>query len=137
MTQNNLHPRHHSKKTRLIVGVNVVLFLLIGFGFGEEYLRNREIELEISRMESENAALESQKLSSLSLIDSLSSSYFVEGEARQNGFGKDGEQLIIVQNDQNTAISSNPKVSHDDVPNPLRWYYFFFDPVKFSELSEV
>jgi cell division protein FtsB len=135
MTTDRSHRRSH--KVRWIIVMNVVLFGLIGFGFGEEYLRNREIEGEIARMQSENAALQAQKLSSLSLIDTLSSSYYVEGEARQSGLGKDGEQLVIVQDDHGGEAAVAAPISHDDIPNPLRWYYFFFDHAQFDALSDV
>lgn len=126
----------NSSKARWIVIINLVLFALIGFGFGEEYLRNREIEAEIARMNMENAALEAERLSSLSLIDTLSSAYYVEGEARQSGMGKPGETLIIVQDD-GTARETLPDISYDDIPNPLRWYYYFFNRAQFEALQDV
>ncbi len=126
----------HTSRARWIVLVNVVLFALIGFGFGEEYLRNRDIEAEIARMQSENAALEAERLSSLTLIDTLSSAYYVESEARQSGMGKEGEQLVIVEDaledDMGTSV-----MTYDDVPNPLRWYYYFFDRAQFEALQDV
>lgn len=134
MTGERLH--RHASKARWIVLVNIVLFALIGFGFGEEYLRNKDIEVEIARMQSENAALEVERLSSLSLIDTLSSAYYVEGEARQSGMGKEGETLIIVQDDVGNSEVS-PTISYDDVPNPLRWYYYFFDRAQFEALQDV
>lgn len=132
----NEHPNRHAKKMRWIVLLNIVLFVLIGFGFGQEYLRNREIEAEIVRMESENETLEADRLSSLSLIDTLSSAYYVEGEARQSGMGKEGEELIIIQNGMPETQIEIP-VSYDDVPNPLRWYYYFFDRAQFDVLGSV
>jgi cell division protein FtsB len=134
MTAERFHKR--PSKARWIVLVNVILFALIGFGFGEEYLRNRDIEAEIARMQAENATLEAERLSSLSLIDTLSSAYYVEGEARQSGMGKEGEELIIVQNN-GANIEVKPVVSYDDVPNPLRWYYYFFDRAQFEMLQDV
>ncbi len=105
----------------------VVLLVLVGFGFGEEYLRNKEIEAQIAEMQQENAKLDADRLASLKLIDTLSSSYYVEGEARKNGMGKDGEQLIIVEGQGTATHESSSTVSQDDVPNPLRWYDYFFD----------
>lgn len=124
-----------TSRSRWIIGVNIILFLLIGFGFGQEYLRNREIESDIARMKSENAALEAERLSSLSLIDTLSSSYFVESEARQSGLGKSDESLVIVQ-DSGVSSSVAGVVSHDDIPNPVRWFYYFFNQAQFEALQE-
>ncbi len=133
------HDRPHRKRSaiRIAVAVNVILFGLIGFGFAEEYLRNREIEAEIARMNAENASLEENRLASLQLIDKLSSAYYVEGEARQSGMGKDGEQLVILENHSTSTLDVAPVVNHDDIPNPLRWYYYFFDFARFEALRDV
>ncbi len=130
------HGVAHKKRSRvrIAVVVNVALFLLIGFGFTEEYLRNREIEQEIARMNAENIALEEKRLASLQLIETLSSAYYVEGEARQSGMGKPGEQLVIVENLSTSTQGDARVVDHSDVPNPLRWFYYFFDRVRFDDL---
>jgi len=129
--------KHRHPKLRIAVIVHIVLFILVGFGFGEEYLRNAEIEHQISRMQAENAKIDADRLSSLKLINTLSSSYYVEGEARQSGMGKDGERLIIVENGTQSATSAAPAAAHSDVPNTLRWFEYFFDHSAFLELSSV
>lgn len=133
----NDRPVRHRSKFRIAVILPVILLLLVGFGFGEEYLRNREIEDQIAQMEAENAKLDADRLSSLKLIDTLSSSYYVESEARQSGMGKEGEQLIIVEDGSENDGISVPVVSHDDVPNPVRWFDYFFDHEAFDALSNV
>lgn len=133
----NDRPVRHKSKFRIAVILPVILLLLVGFGFGEEYLRNREIEDQIARMQAENAKLDADRLSSLKLIDTLSSSYYVESEARQSGMGKEGEQLIIVESGSASDGIVAPAVSHDDVPNPIRWYDYFFDHDAFDALSNV
>jgi len=129
--------KHRHPKLRIAAIIHIVLFLLIGFGFGEEYLRNAEIENQISRMQAENAKLDADRLASLKLIDTLSSSYYVESEARQGGMGKEGEQLIIIENGSESSLPIAPAVPHADVPNPLRWFQYFFDHSAFVELSNV
>ncbi len=133
----NDRPARHRSKFRLAVILPVILLLLVGFGFGEEYLRNREIEDQIARMQAENAKLDAERLSSLKLIDTLSSSYYVESEARQSGMGKEGEQLIIVESGSANDGILVPVVSHDDVPNPMRWFNYFFDHDAFAALTNV
>ena len=130
-------PKHRHPKLRIAAIVHIVLFLLIGFGFGEEYLRNAEIESQISRMQEENAKLDADRLSSLKLIDSLSSSYYVESEARQGGMGKEGEQLIILGDQEKNSTEEAITFTHSDVPNTLRWFFYFFDHRAFAELSSV
>ncbi len=131
-----LRSHKHGSKIRWIIVVNVVLFGLIGFGFVEEYLRNQDIEAEIARMQFENAQLEADRLSSLALIDTLSSAYYVEGEARQSGMGKAGEELIIVQ-DLGLQAAQESRPSYTDIPNPLRWYYYFFHRAQFDALQDI
>ncbi len=128
-------PIRHRSPFRFAVILPVVLLILVGFGFGEEYLRNKEIEAQIAEMQQENAKLDADRLASLQLIDTLSSSYYVEGEARKNGMGKEGEQLIIVEGQ--SAANSEPQTaaSTDDIPNPLRWYDYFFDHEAFAQLG--
>lgn len=133
----NDRPVRHRSKFRIAVILPVILLLLVGFGFGEEYLRNREIEDQIAQMQAENAKLDADRLASLKLIDTLSSSYYVESEARQSGMGKDGEQLIIVQDGLANSDAAVPVVSHDDIPNPLRWFDYFFDHDAFIALQDV
>lgn len=130
------HIHKHHKAFRFSTAIAVGILVLIGFGFGEEYLRNKEIDASIARMEKENAALEGERLSSLKLIDTLSSSYFVEGQARQSGMGKPGEQLIIVGDQQKKSEPITP-ITHDDVSNPLRWFDYFFDQHQFASLGDV
>lgn len=134
---NTERQKHRHPKLRLAAIIHIVLFILIGFGFGEEYLRNAEIENQISRMQAENAKLDADRLSSLKLINTLSSSYYVEGEARQGGMGKEGEQLIIVENASQSAVPTVSTAVHPDVPNTLRWFDYFFDHRAFLELSSV
>jgi len=133
----NDRPVRHRSKFRVAVILPIVLLLLVGFGFGEEYLRNREIEGQILFMEQENAKLDADRLAAMKLIDTLSSSYYVEGEARQSGMGKEGEQLIIVENGSNTLSPPAPTLTHDDVPNPVRWFEYFFDHDAFAVLQDV
>ena len=133
----NDRPVRHRSKFRIAVILPVILLLLVGFGFGEEYLRNKEIEDQIAQMQAENAKLDADRLSSLKLIDTLSSSYYVESEARQSGMGKEGEQLIIVENGSTNDGVLVPAVSHDDVPNPVRWFDYFFDHDAFTALQSV
>jgi cell division protein FtsB len=137
MTTERRHEKSRSK-VRMFIWVNVVLFLFLGLGFGREYLRNLEIEQEIARMQDENARLEDERLQSMQLIDELSSTYYLESEARKKrGMGKDGETLVVVQGVDTTDEDTTEIQTGDDVPNSLRWFYYFFDRPRFDALREV
>src|SRR3989339_224791 len=84
-------------RLKIAVALNLVIFAILGFGFGREYLRNLEIEQEIARMEAENDRLESDRLEAMQLISDLSSTYYLESEARtKRGHGEAGETMIVL-----------------------------------------
>ena len=137
MTTERRHEKSRSK-VRMFIWVNVALFVLLGMGFGREYLRNLEIEREIARMQDENARLEDERLESMQLIEELSSTYYLESEARKKrGMGKEGETLVVVQGVDASDDSATEVQAGDDVPNTLRWFYYFFDRPRFEALREV
>lgn len=123
--------------TLFVVGVVALGFL--GLGFGREYLRNIEIERSVAELEKANADLEHDQLAALSVIEALSSEYYLEGEARQKrGLARPGEELIVIEeayaadsyDDQNDALD-------DDASNLVRWFYYFFDQEKFETLVQL
>ncbi len=115
----------------------VVLGLLF-VGFGREYFRNRQIENEIAALQAEYDRLEGEKLASLTLIESLSSEYYLEREARmKRGLGESGETLVVV--DLPDDVVNNGLVEgvaiDDGLKNPARWFYYFFNPARFASLE--
>lgn len=126
------------KKFGTIFLVNVVVLAFLILGFGREYLRNMEIERSIADLNAQNAELEGKKLESLSVIEQLSSEYYLEGEARKkHGLAKPGEELSIVDGG---ATTDAVREETDDVTvasNMLRWWKYFFDPAAFQELPPL
>lgn len=123
--------------TIFLVNLAVLAFLVLGFG--REYLRNLEIERSIADLEAQNEALEGKKLESLSVIESLSSEYYLEGEARRkHGLAKPGESLSIV--DSGGAAANTYDMTDDDVAaagNAVRWWEYFFDHAAFEDLRTL
>ncbi|KKW28784.1 MAG: hypothetical protein UY72_C0062G0005 [Candidatus Uhrbacteria bacterium GW2011_GWD2_52_7] len=125
-------------RLKIAVALNLVIFAILGFGFGREYLRNLEIEQEIARMEAENDRLESDRLEAMQLISDLSSTYYLESEARtKRGLGEPGETMIVVQGDDDDSGAQDAarELGQADIPNPLRWFYFFFDHAQYEQLG--
>ncbi len=127
-------------KMSLLIAVNLVILVLLFVGFGREYWRNLEIERDIAALQDENTRLEGQKLESLSLINDLSSEYYLEAEARsKRDLGRPGEQLIIVDIPEETT--PDPEVlgasTDDGLSNPARWWYYFFDRDRFESMHQL
>lgn len=127
-------------KISLIVAVNLVILAFLFVGFGREYWRNQEIERDIASLQDESNRLAGQKLESLSLINDLSSEYYLEGEARtKQGMGEPGEKLVIVDlpkaeqpQGQVLGIATDQSIS-----NPTRWWYYFFNRARFEAMHEL
>lgn len=120
--------------TLFVVNVAVLGFLVLGFG--REYLRNREIEHSIDMLEAEQAELEGRRLESLSVIESLSSEYYLEQEGRKKqGLAKPGEELIVVNTARAASVDDDVQTAPASMyPNVLRWYLYFFDHAAFEDL---
>lgn len=122
----------------LLVGLGVLGLLFIGFG--REYVRNRQIENEIAALQAEHDRLEEDRLASLELISDLSSEYYLEREARmKRGLGEPGETLVVVDL-QDELIPQGEVLgatTEDGLNNPARWFYYFFDPVRFASLRAL
>lgn len=123
--------------TLFVVGVVALGFL--GLGFGREYLRNIEIERSIAELEEANADLEHDQLAALSVIEALSSEYYLEGEARQKrGLARPGEELIVIEEAYAAdSYGDESDALDDDASNLVRWFYYFFDREKFDTLAEL
>lgn len=123
--------------TLFVAGVVVLVFL--GLGFGREYLRNREIERNIAELEAQNDELESEQLAALSVIESLSSEYYLEGEARRKrGLASPGEELVVIGGAD--AAGTDVLVANDatkEAANIVRWYYYFFNRRAFDALTTL
>lgn len=130
-------------KVGFIVFINILVLLFLVIAFGREYVGNMQIEREISELEAQRDSLEHDKLSTQTLIDQLSSEYFLETEARlKHGLGQNGESVIIVQAAEGEATTAENSensglMAPDGIGNPLRWYYYFFNQDLFRQLKEL
>lgn len=124
----------------LVVGVLIAIGFMVGFG--REYLRNREIEQEIASLQAENDRLEGKRLEFLDLINTLSSEYYLEGEARvKQGMAKPGETLVLVDTNNAKLDERGLVLGVSDeasgISNPARWFYYFFDHGRFVEIDKL
>lgn len=117
--------------------LNIVALLFLVFAFGREYVGNLQIEGQISLLQAEKTKLEKQKLATLDLMSELSSEYYLEKEGRtKQGLGKDGETLVVIDEE---AVSGPADATSQlvELANPMRWFYYFFNPVEFERLSQL
>lgn len=131
-------------KIGFTVLANVIIVFILVIGFGREYLSNLQVEKEIQDLENKYAELQEEKLSTLDLINELSSEYYLEQQARtKHGLSKNGEEVLIIRNSEEDQILENQKdsildsIAPEGIGNPLRWYYYFFDKGRFEELQDL
>lgn len=125
--RNFLFPRR-----RIVIIVLVALMLLAGLAFAREYLRNREVASERARMERENAQLEEQHLALLALLEQQATESAVEKQARTKlNLAKPGEVVYVVREegeDLAENVAEHTLAADSSIPNPLKWFYYFFAP---------
>lgn len=102
--------------------------------FGQEYLRNREIAREIATLEADNERLMGQRLNSLQLLDELSSTYWLEAQARRQGLAKPGERVVIVPTDSLQAAQQAEVAMEEPMSNAEKWLWRFLAPERLSTL---
>ena len=102
--------------------------------FGREYVGNLQIQREIARLQEERDQLQSTQAQQLLELQRLSSTYYLEKEAREkHGLSGPGEEVYIVKDDprsvRNTvAVGIEPEVL--PVPVWRQWLEYFFVPKK-------
>ena len=125
------------KKFGTIFLVNAAVLAFLVLGFGREYLRNVEIERSIADLNAQNDALSGKQLESLSVIEQLSSEYYLEGEARRkHGLAEPGEELTIIDSGQ--ATGELPTTNYQlPTSNVVRWWQYFFDRDAFNDVAAL
>ena len=124
-------------RLRSLLIVNAVVLALIGAAFAREYVRSREIKAEIAALEADTRRLEARNLEIGQLATLLQSESSIEREARLKlGFKKPGESVVIVKRDEAIARAADATVAIDPstVPNPSKWWRYFFDQESYRTL---
>lgn len=134
-------PKQKKSKWGWAFLLNVIILVFLLVGFGREYVSNMQIEREIREREAERDALMDEQSETMHLIEQLSSEYYLEKEARvKQGLGKEGETVIIVQNDDSSVFGETPVIVTDSeaantTENSTKWFYYFFDRPTFEALQ--
>ncbi len=122
------------KHIRLFLLLTAVFGFLFMISFGREYVGNLQIQHEIKRLEQERDILQSEQSDQLLELQRLSSTYYLEKEAREkHGLSAPGEQVYIVKDDP-FSVRNDAAVKLEPVQAPVpvwkQWIEYFFVHVK-------
>jgi cell division protein FtsB len=115
-----------------VLAVNLLAFTVIAWGFSGDYLRNRRMENEISRLQQEAEDL-AQKNSDLAELSArFAAGGMLEREARSKlNLRRPGEEVVIVRESEapkpeETVRAETPRRSDERLTNPQKWWRYFF-----------
>jgi len=131
---------------RLLFLVNAIILIALGISFGREWVRNRDIEQEISRLQSEAEALQARNLKIADLNTAFQTESFIEREARLKlGMKKPGENVVVIRDvgegepvaatdssEQSVVEAADPRTllaledNATQLANPSKWWHYFF-----------
>ncbi len=129
-----------NQKSLVILGLIIIIFVSIRL---VENLKKRYyVNKEIKELEKEIAGLENKNLNFEELLTYLESEQFIEEQARLNlGLKKEGEEVVIVQSDNNQPKEFSNKSKESQIyttlgkkevkptsllTNPRKWWNYFF-----------
>lgn len=118
--------------TGILIVVLSFVFILLLAGIGREFWRQKDMKREISTLENELTALNSNHKKFLQSLEDYQSDYFVEQEARQKlNLRQAGETVAVVNlggsnNREANPLNSGQAVSVGNQSNLLAWWDYFF-----------
>lgn len=119
----------------ILIGSLAIAFVL-GVATVRESYRGWKVDQEIQALEAQASELEGRNKRLLEIAQTLQSPERMEVEARKRlGLKQPGEHVVVL-NGLSATGSWNSAVALDviaerhevDYPNPLQWYYYFFQP---------
>lgn len=116
---------------RLVLAANALVLCLVIWAFGGEFLRNRELQLEIDKLQTQADTLQAKNVEATHLSDHFAESGIIEREARTKlGLQKPGESVIIVRDvtplpEGKMAVKPGTTVE-PPLSNPQKWWRYFF-----------
>ena len=116
--------------SRLFLFAMLGIALVVAAGYARAYYQDYKIKQEIEKLQEEVSSLQKKKIQSLDILDYVSSSAYVEDQARiELNMKKPGEKVLFV-NKGNFEKSEAVKESgfSDDgqfLSNPVKWLYYF------------
>ncbi len=132
---------------RYLIVINLIIATALGVSLGREVVRNTTIDAEIAALQADAEELMARNIEMSELKTAMQTESYIEREARLKlGMKKPGEQVVVVQMGESqaqefTGDESDPlgmlltvEDSKIVVANPGKWWYYFFDKQRFSQL---
>lgn len=132
MTTPSLSVLRRILRSRMLLLVNVAVFVLLALVLGRELLRNRAIQQEIAALEQEQQSLSETITSLESYEEYLVTESFLEQEAREKfGLQRPGETQIYIQ-EQMAVVAVEPTPMNGIRANVQLWGWYFFNPTRYA-----
>lgn len=120
--------------SQIIIFIGIFFIIIFSIGISKRMMRKNQINKETEQLRAEIERLEANSKDLNDLLAYLNSNDFIEEEARTKlGLRKDGEQIVIINNNKSNntkAINSSPKVyrpaTSKEKSNPEKWRDYFF-----------
>ena len=107
----------------------VALVGLIGYSFGQDFIRSRQLGSEVAGLEQQINTLETRKVELSKLMQYFDSAGYAESRARlELGLAKPGENVLVVPpRVQEPAAGGEPASTASPTLSSMRawWAYFF------------
>lgn len=101
--------------------------------YGRAYYRDYQIRKEIVELQNEVKRLEAKKIETMEILQYVKSTNFVEEKARTElNLVKPGEKMMVITSGtQSESANSFRNLDYEEsVPNPVKWWRFFFGDLR-------
>jgi len=121
--------RFFASRAFLVAMLGITVF--IAFGFARAYYQDYEVRQEIKKLEDEANKLEKKKIESMSILNYVMSSSYVEDKARTElNMKKPDEHVVFIKDlsadtGEDTRTNTSSPVDGQPLSNLAKWWYYF------------
>lgn len=119
-------------KNKVLLSVLIIILIFIAFTFIQGWRRTSQVDQEIAGLGQEINTLEQDNLEFQELIEYFNSDAYIEEKARLDlGLKKDGENVVVVNTNEEVDQIEEPSLSeyitqNTEETNLQRWWSLFF-----------
>lgn len=116
--------------SRLFLFMMLGLAVVVAVGYARAYYQDYKIKQEIENLQNDVSSLKKKKINTIDILQYVSSSAYVEDQARTElNMKKPGESVVFVnnavENTKNNAVNSMDSGGGQLISNRLKWLYYF------------